>query len=102
MPAVTTWSIGALKRDLGFGAGRTAYAGDRRWWNVRPDGRVHPAYRIWAGPLSGGEVIDRALAMGETMNGSGCGWSSRVSPGNASAPRHGVEIDDVFGVNWRN
>jgi oxygen-independent coproporphyrinogen-3 oxidase len=52
---------------LGFGAGAHSYDGQRRWWNVLPI----PAYiqRIEArdAPEAGGEIIERRLAMGETM-----------------------------------
>jgi len=52
---------------LGFGAGAHSFAGERRWWNVRPV----PEYirRIAAGqtPEHEGEAIDRRLAMGEML-----------------------------------
>lgn len=52
---------------LGFGPGAHSFDGARRWWNVKPV----PQYiqRVAAGqsPERDGELIDRALAMGEFM-----------------------------------
>ncbi len=52
---------------LGFGAGAHSFSGERRWWNVKPV----PEYirRIADGqtPEREGEIIDRRLAMGETL-----------------------------------
>jgi oxygen-independent coproporphyrinogen-3 oxidase len=52
---------------LGFGPGAHSYAGDRRWWNVRPVPQYIQRLRAGQSPERDGETIDERLAMGETM-----------------------------------
>jgi oxygen-independent coproporphyrinogen-3 oxidase len=82
---------------LGFGAGAHSFAEERRWWNVKPV----PEYirRIEAGqtPEREGEIIDRRLAMGETMMLG----LRLVQEGVADArfrARFGVGLDETFGA----
>jgi oxygen-independent coproporphyrinogen-3 oxidase len=82
---------------LGFGAGAHSFAEERRWWNVKPV----PEYigRIAAGqtPEREGEIIDRRLAMGETMMLG----LRLVQEGVADArfrARFGVGLDEMFGA----
>ncbi len=52
---------------LGFGAGAHSFAGDRRWWNVRPVPEYIQRVSSGASPERGSEQIGRATAMGEFM-----------------------------------
>ena len=82
---------------LGFGAGAHSFAEERRWWNVKPV----PEYirRIADGRSAEreGEMIDRRLAMGETMMLG----LRLVQEGVADArfrARFGVGLDETFGA----
>jgi putative oxygen-independent coproporphyrinogen III oxidase len=82
---------------LGFGAGAHSFAGERRWWNVKPV----PEYirRIAAGqtPEREGEIIDRRLAMGETMM-LGLRLVQEGVADTRFRARFGVGLDETFGA----
>ena len=52
---------------LGFGAGAHSFAEERRWWNVKPVPEYIRRIADGRSPEREGEIIDRRLAMGETM-----------------------------------
>ena len=82
---------------LGFGAGAHSFAGERRWWNVKPV----PEYirRIEAGQSAEreGEAIDRLLAMGETMM-LGLRLVQEGVEDVRFRARFGIGLDEAFGA----
>ena len=95
--AVTTSSTGATSRTSGFGAGAHSFAEERRWWNVKPVPEYIRRIADGRSPEREGEIIDRRLAMGETMMLG----LRLVQEGVADArfrARFGVGLDETFGA----
>jgi oxygen-independent coproporphyrinogen III oxidase len=86
---------------LGFGAGAHSFAEERRWWNVKPVPEYIGRIADGRSPERTGEIIDRRLAMGETMMLG----LRLVQEGVADArfrARFGVGLDETFGaeIGW--
>ena len=82
---------------LGFGAGAHSFAEERRWWNVKPVPEYIRRIADGQSPEREGEIIDRRLAMGETMMLG----LRLVQEGVADArfrARFGVGLDETFGA----
>ena len=82
---------------LGFGAGAHSFAEERRWWNVKPVPEYIRRIADGRSPEREGEIIDRRLAMGETMMLG----LRLVQEGVADArfrARFGVGLDETFGA----
>ena len=81
---------------LGFGAGAHSFAGDRRWWNVRPVPEYIQRVHSGANPERDGEPIERATAMGEFMM-LGLRLVQEGVTDAAFCSRFGVGLDDEYG-----
>jgi len=81
---------------LGFGAGAHSFAGDRRWWNVRPVPEYIQRVESGASPERDGESIGRSVAMGELMM-LGLRLVQEGVTDSAFRSRFGVDIEAVFG-----
>ena len=82
---------------LGFGAGAHSFSGERRWWNVKPVPEYIRRIADGRSPEREGEIIDRRLAMGETMMLG----LRLVQEGVADVrfrARFGVGLDEMFGA----
>ena len=82
---------------LGFGAGAHSFAEGRRWWNVKPVPEYIRRIADGRSPEREGEIIDRRLAMGETMMLG----LRLVQEGVADArfrARFGAGLDETFGA----
>jgi oxygen-independent coproporphyrinogen-3 oxidase len=82
---------------LGFGAGAHSFAEERRWWNVKPVPEYIRRIADGRSPEREGEIIDRRLAMGETMMLG----LRLMQEGVADArfrTRFGVGLDETFGA----
>lgn len=81
---------------LGFGAGAHSFAGDRRWWNVRPVPEYIQRVESGASPERDGEPIGRSVAMGEFMM-LGLRLVQEGVTDAAFRSRFGVDVEAVFG-----
>ncbi len=82
---------------LGFGAGAHSFDGGRRWWNVRPVPEYIRRIEVGSSPERDGELIDRRLAMGETMM-LGLRLVTEGVTDDRFRERFGVGLEEVFGV----
>jgi oxygen-independent coproporphyrinogen-3 oxidase len=87
---------------LGLGAGAHSSLRGRRWWNVRPvqsyiDRVIEGVATPWPSPAAqDGEVIDRALEMGETMM-LGLRLTQEGIAESDFRQRFGVSLEEVYG-----
>ena len=92
----TTSSTGATSRTSASARG-AQLCGERRWWNVKPVPEYIRRIADGRSPEREGEIIDRRLAMGETMMLG----LRLVQEGVADArfrARFGVGLDETFGA----
>ena len=82
---------------LGFGAGAHSFAEERRWWNVKPVPEYIRRIADRRSPEREGEIIDRRLAMGETMMLGLRLVKEGVEDARFRA-RFGVGLDETFGA----
>ena len=80
---------------LGFGAGAHSFAEERRWWNVKPVPEYIGRIADGRSPEREGEIIDRRLAMGETMM-LGLRLVQEGVADNRFRARFGVGLDETF------
>jgi oxygen-independent coproporphyrinogen-3 oxidase len=82
---------------LGFGAGAHSFAEERRWWNVKPVPEYIRRIADRRSPEREGEIIDRRLAMGETMMLGLRLVKEGVEDARFRA-RFGVGLEETFGA----
>jgi oxygen-independent coproporphyrinogen III oxidase len=82
---------------LGFGAGAHSFAEEQRWWNVKPVPEYIRRIADGRSPEREGEIIDRRLAMGETMM-LGLRLVQEGVEDDRFRARFGTGLDETFGA----